>query len=112
MSPPDPTCRERWSDKQLEAFHQEFLNHEAKEEVKHAQLTELYEAVFRKEDPDRGQPPGLLQLCARMSNDLTAMKIANDRQKRFIGGMVFAITSMGFFLTDTFHKIVEILRRL
>lgn len=104
--------RSRWSDAELEKFHSEFLKHDVEERARLVRHDQLYEAVFRKEDPDTGTPPGLLQLCSRMSADVSAMKVANDRQKRFIGGVVFAFTSMAFFLTDSAHKLMELLRRL
>lgn len=102
----------RWSDADLQQFHDEFRQHEKKEDDTHARLDDLYEAVFRKEDKDRNIAPGLLQLCARMSSELESMRIAADRQKRFVGGMLFAVTSMGFFLTDTFHRLIDLVKKL
>ncbi len=107
----DPT-RQRWSDHELEVFHAEFLKHLADSKPQSEKLAELHDAVYRQEDRNRGRPPGLLQLCSRMSEDLAAMKVASDRQKRFVGGMVFAFTSMGFFLTDTWSRLLDFLRRL
>jgi hypothetical protein len=111
MQQGDPQ-RTRWSDAELEKFHADFLRHDEHERARLLRYDQLYEAVFRKEDRDAGAPPGLLQLCSRMSGDLTEMKIANDRQKRFVGGVVFAFTSMAFFLTDSAHKLMDILKRL
>lgn len=104
--------RSRWSDAELENFHAEFRQHDLNERERLKKHDMLFEAVFRKEDVDTGTPPGLLQLCSRMSIDLGEMKQANDRQKRFIGGVIFAFTSMAFFLTDSAHKLMEFLRRI
>lgn len=95
----------RWSDEKLEVFHQEFVQHLADEEQERKQNQELHEAVFQREDKDANVPAGILQLCARMSADITEMKIANDRQKRFVGGVMFAFSGMGFLFTDTAHKL-------
>lgn len=104
--------RSRWSDAELERFHAEFQDHDLRERERLQRHDLLYTAVFRKEDLDEGTPPGLLQLCSRMAADLAEMKQANDRQKRFIGGVIFAFTSMAFFLTDSAHKLMEFLRRI
>lgn len=95
----------RWSDEKLEKFYQEFQMHLADEEHEKHQQGEMHAALFQLENTDTNTPAGLVQLCARMSKDIRDMKIAADRQKTFIGGVMFAFTAMGFIFTDTFHKV-------
>ena len=102
----------RWSDEKLETFYQEFQKHLEEEHHEMAQQSELYAAIFQKEDKDTNTPPGILQLVARMSSDVRALKVAADRQKTFLGGVLFAFSAVGFFFTDTAHKLLTLLKGL
>lgn len=102
----------RWSDKELEAFHQEFLDHIAPENRAHAQQQDLYDAIFRLEDKDRGVPPGLMQITARIAASVEELQERDRRQRTFIGGVLFALGSLGFFLTDSAHKLIALLKSL
>lgn len=102
--------RERWSDAELEVFHQEFLKHVADEEKERSQQQEIYDAIFRKGDPDRGIPPGLLITTATISAQLHDLRVWQDRQKTFIGGAAFAVTCMWLFLTEIGHKLLGLLK--
>lgn len=102
----------RWSDDKLQAFYDEFHDHTKSEEEEHGQQKELYEAVFRKEDKEIGTPPGLLQLTAQINAQLKEMKIWQDRQKTFVGGVIFAISAVWFVLTDVGHKIFVLFQKL
>lgn len=106
------TEAKRWSDERLETFYQEFKMHLEDEAREKAQQKELYQAVFQKEDLDSNTPAGLIQMMARMSKDLRDLKIAADRQKTFIGGVMFAFGAVGFFFTDTAHKVLGFLKGL
>lgn len=107
---------ERWSDEKLETFYQEFRGHvdEFHEHLRNSdterqQQHDLYVAIFRKEDPDAGSPPGLLQLTARINAQLHDISVWQDRQKTFLGGALFAITSVWFVLTEAGHKLLALL---
>lgn len=102
----------RWSDEELEEFHQEFRAHVEAEAEERIQQRALYVALFQKEDKDTNTPAGLLQLTSRMDTRLSNMEIANDRQKRFIGGFLFAFSCVAFFFTETAHSIVAFLKKL
>jgi len=109
----------RWSDDKLEEFHQEFLQHVnefhehiGNESFEQKQQQELHDAVFRKEDLDNQVTPGLLQLTARISSQLYAIQVWQDRQKTFVGGIIFAISAVWFFLTEAGHKLFELWSKL
>jgi hypothetical protein len=106
------TEKQRWSDTELERFHQEFRTHVATEKQERDQQQELYEAVFRKEDKEANVPPGLLQMMSRMSDQMLEMQIWQDRQKTFIGGIVFTVSAVWFFLSDAGPKISALLKRM
>lgn len=101
-----------WDDKKIETFYQEFQHHLEEEHRERIQQRELYIAIFQREDTDSNTPAGILQLVARMSADVRAMKIAADRQKTFMGGVLFAFTAVGFFFTETAHKVLALLKGL
>jgi len=103
----------RWGDQALEKFHQEFIEHVAEfrthidnESFEQQQQQELHNAVFRKEDTEANIPPGLLQLTSRISMQLHSIQIWQDRQKTFVGGMIFAVSSFWFFLSDAGPKML------
>ena len=103
----------RWSDEKLDKFHQEFQifagkfdSHIGDESFEQQQQQELYNAVFRKEDTEANVPPGLLQLTSRISMQLHSIQIWQDRQKTFVGGMIFAVSSFWFFLSDAGPKML------
>lgn len=102
----------RWSDKKLNEFHDEFLEHMKDEEEERKRQEEIHEALFRKEDKELGTPPGALQLMAQMNERLKAMEIKQDRQKSFVGGVLFAISSVWFFLTDAGQKLAVLFHKL
>ena len=102
----------RWSDQDLEKFHAEFRRHVETEGPMHRQQLELYEAVFRLEDKELGRPPGLLQLTSQINAQMRDMRILQDRQKTFIGGVMFAITSAACFFTDTAQNIISLIKKL
>lgn len=111
--------RSRWSDEQLEAFHrefkehrQDFLDHKKDEEEERRQQQDIYDALFRQEDKERNVAPGLVQLLVKTAANVETLRIAADRQKTFIGGVLFAITAIWFFLTDIGPVLAEKLRRL
>lgn len=102
----------RWSDEKIEEFHAEFRHHMVVEEQEREQQQEMYDALFQKEDRDSNTPAGLVQAMGRLSADIRDMKIAQDRQKTFIGGVMFAFTAMGFFFTDSAHKVFAWLKTI
>lgn len=110
--PTRPANHNRWSDEQLQEFYDAFMAHMLGEENEKQQQNLIYEALFRKEDPESNTPPGVIQLLAQMSGRLQAIEKANAQQKTFFGGVFFAITCVGFFLSDTFHKLAVILKSL
>lgn len=103
---------ERFSDEKLAQFYREFQEHVKPEEEVKEQQREIYDALFRKADPDTNISPGLIQLTTQVDARLRAMEITNDRQKRFIGGFLFAFTCVGFFFTDSAHKLMSFFRSL
>lgn len=102
----------RWSDNDLEQFLAQFIAHLEEESPMHRQQSELYAAVFRKEDKDSNTPPGLLQLTARISQQMEDMKVWQDRHKTFLGGAMFALSCLGFFFTDIGHKVMATIKGL
>lgn len=102
----------RWSDERLEQFYREFREHRQLEEHEDAQHREILDALFRTEDKDRNIPPGLVQVMTRVAERIGAIEVAADRQKRFLGGVLFAFSCVGFVFTDTAHKIFAWLRTL
>lgn len=50
----------RFSDAKLEEFYQEFIAHRLQEEKDRLQRQAMYEALFRKEDPDSNVAPGVV----------------------------------------------------
>lgn len=102
----------RWSDDKLSEFHVEFLRHMASEEAEHVQQQKIYDALFQKQDKDTNTPPGVVQLLGQIDSRLEAMEISNDRQKRFVGGVMFAFTCMGFLFTDSAHRVLTWLKGL
>jgi hypothetical protein len=96
----------RWSDEKLERFYQEFHDHLKTEADEKAQQNELHAAIFQKEDSDYNTPAGVLQLVTRMDARLKTMEVTADRQKRFIGGIVFTFTCLGFLFTDAAHRVM------
>lgn len=107
---PNEGCR--WSDQELEQFHKEFLQH-AKHEEEFSQLyRELHEAVFRKSDPVLGTQPGILEHMTQLNQMLLEQQKWQDRQKTFVGGILFTFSCLGFFLTDTAHKLLNLFRSL
>lgn len=102
---PEATHRPRWSDDKLETFHTEFLDHIRDEEKEKHQQDEIYEALFRQEDKAKNISPGVIQLLTQVADRIEVMEIAADRQKRFLGGVMFAFSSIGFFFTDSAHKL-------
>jgi len=106
----------RWSDDKLDEFHHDFQifagkfdAHIGDEAYEQKQQQELYAAVFQREDPEKNVPPGLLQMVSQVSKQMHDLKVWQDRQKTFIGGAVFAITSMWFFLTEIGHKLLQMI---
>lgn len=102
----------RWSDERIETFYQEFRAHIAQEGAEAAQQSEIHAALFQLEDRNRNVPPGVIQLLSQLNERTKEMEIVNDRQKRFIGGFLFAFTCIGFFFTDTAHKVVGFVKGL
>jgi hypothetical protein len=102
----------RWSDDKLEEFHNEFKSHMETEKIEQHQQQALYDAVFRKEDKEANVPPGLLQMMSRMNEQMLDMQIWQDRQKTFVGGVVFTVSALWFFLSDAGPKILAFLKRL
>lgn len=111
MTPPG-NQRMRWSDMELESFHADFKRHVEEEIPMHMQQKALYEAIFRLEDKTIGQPPGLLQTVAQINEQMHEMRVWQDRQKTFVGGIVFAISAVSFFLTDSAHRLMNIVKGL
>lgn len=102
----------RWSDDKLSEFHAEFLKHMATEEDERMQQQKIYDALFQKQDKDTNTPPGVVQLLGQIDARLEAMEISNDRQKRFVGGVMFAFSCIGFLFTDGAHKLFTWVRGL
>lgn len=102
----------RFSDDALKDFHQEFLQHLEAEKMEREQQRQLFEAVFRQEDEAMGTPPGLLQMMSRMEKQLKTVQEWQSKQRTFISGVVFAVSSIGFLFTDTSHKLFIFLRGL
>ena len=86
----------RFSDDELHDLRKLLTDHL---EIEGAQQLALFNAVFQQEDPARNIPAGLLQQNARIAKQLRDIQIWQDRQKTFIGGVTFAITSIGFLLS-------------
>lgn len=93
-------------------LREEFHQHIADETVRQERLDELYEAIFRKEDKDGGVPPGLMQMMVRINGQMEDMAKWNDRQKTFMGGVVFTISSIWFFVSDLGPRILVGLKKL
>lgn len=91
----------------VEEFYQQFVAHCLQEDKDRQQQQAMYDALFRKEDPDSNVAPGIVQLMVRTAEDVKALRIAADRQKTFIGGMLFAITSLWFFFTDIGPELLK-----
>lgn len=102
----------RWSDEKLEEFYQEFIAHRLQEDADRQKQQAMYDALFRKEDADSNVAPGIVQLMVRTAEDVKVLRIAADRQKTFIGGMLFAITSLWFFFTDIGPELVKWVKTL
>lgn len=102
----------RWSDDRLEDFYREFSAHIKQEEAQSTQQSEIHRALFQRADPEANTPPGVIQLLSQLDTRTRTMEIANDRQKRFVGGVLFAFSCMGFFFTDTAHKVLAFFRSL
>lgn len=106
-------------DSSLEEFRNDFRLHVESfaahikvEEDEQAKQQELYTAIFQKEDKDAGKHAGLLQLTSRIDARLEGLEKREALQKTFVGGVLFALGSIGFFLTDSAHKLFELLRSL
>ncbi len=102
----------RWSDDRLEQFYQAFVDHKRIEDADRLQQREMYDALFRQEDTARNVAPGVVQLMVRTAEDVKTLRIAADRQKTFIGGVLFALTSVWFFVTDIGPVLADKLKRL
>lgn len=102
----------RFADAQLEEFYQEFQAHLKREEDQRVQQQEMYDALFRKGDPDSNVAPGIVQLMVRTAEDVKVLRIAADRQKTFIGGMLFAVTSIWFFFTDIGPELAKWIKKM
>ena len=79
-------------------------------EIEGTQQLALYNAVFQQEDKARNIPAGLLQQNARIAEQLREIQIWQDRQKTFIGGVTFAVTSVGFLLSSFGSDILHWLK--
>ena len=101
----------RWSDQQLQAFHDEFRLHIKDEKVERDQQQEIHEALFRKEDVDSNVSPGIVQMMTRIDRELKDMRIWQDRQKTFAGGVIFATSSVWFLFSDGIPKLLAFLKR-
>lgn len=106
----EPYNKSRWSDDKLQQFYEEFQSHIRTETAEHRQQQELYDAVFRKADADTNTPPGLMQLTMQISVQLRDMRIWQDRQKTFVGGVMFALSAAWFFVTDLGHKLIGLIK--
>lgn len=102
----------RWSDDRLEQFYREFMEHKRLEELEQKQNQEIYDAVFQKADPDTNTPPGLLQITAQISKQLHDIRVWQDRQKTFVGGVIFTCSATWFVLTEAGHKFFVLLQKL
>lgn len=96
----------------VDRLNADFEDHLEPERIQQKQSAEVHEALFRLEDKELGTPPGLLQLTQQLSARLRAIEIRDDRQRRFIGGIVFAVSSVTFVFSDTAHKLVDVLKRI
>lgn len=101
-----------WDDTRLNRFYQEFRAHREAGEIEQAQTRELYQAVFQREDPERNIPPGLLQNIATITGQLHDILVRQDRQKTFIGGVLFAVSGVWLFFTDIGHKLMTLVAKL
>lgn len=102
----------RFADEKLQAFYDSFLEHLRKEEVEGAQQTAMYDALFRQEDKSKNITAGIVQLMVRTAEDVKVLRVAADRQKTFLGGVVFAVGSIWFFATDILPTFIAWLKRL
>lgn len=102
----------RFSDAMLEEFYQQFLAHCKAEDQEREQQQAMYEALFRVENRDANVAPGVVQLMVRLAEDVKALRVAADRQKTFIGGVLFAITSIWFFVSDIAPNLVTWIKKL
>lgn len=86
--------------------------HMNEEKVERDQQQEIYDALFRKENEDENISPGLVQMVSRINKDLKEMRIWQDRQKTFAGGVIFATSSVWFLFSDGIPKLVAFFKRL
>ena len=91
----------------LRKFHGEFIRHQkefqqhlADAEKERRQQQEIHDALFRKENVDENDGPGIIQLMGRINQQLLEMRITYDRQKTFIGGVIFTCSAAWLFLGD------------
>jgi hypothetical protein len=90
----------RWSDERLEQFYQNFIAHVDDEVKERKQQQEMYDALFRQEDPSRNVAPGVIQLMVQTATRVEKLCIAADRQKTFIGGALAAVGAIWFVVID------------
>lgn len=102
----------RWSDDKLQKFYDDFTAHIATEKIEHQQQQALYTAVFQQEDREKNVPAGLLQMMSRIASQHQEMRIWQDRQKTFIGGIIFTVSALWFFISDLGPRILLALKKL
>lgn len=107
-----PDQRNRWSDEKLEQFHNEFLAHMKDEDEERVQQMALHTAVFQQEDKEKNVPAGLLQMMSRIAERQEDMRIWQDRQKTFVGGVVFTVSSLWFVLSDLGPRVMLTLKKM
>lgn len=102
----------RWTDDMLEEFRNEFRAHVKKEDADQQQQQAMFDALFKREEDSLDGQPGLLQLMRQMHKQMKDMQIWQDRQKTFVGGIVFVIGSLGFLFTEQAARIATGLKRI
>lgn len=107
---------QRFADEQLSAFYDEFKAHreqeEGEREADRKRLQELSDALFRKENKDENVSPGLIQLVVRINEQLEGIVKADKKQKTFIGGILFAISTLPFIFTELGSKLAAAVHKV
>lgn len=93
-------------------FRKEFNEHLKPEQNNAKKLDEVYEALFRLEDTNKNIGPGLIQIVHRLDGQINKLVEQNRRQHTFVGGMLFAFTSVWLFITDWGAKAMSLLHKL
>lgn len=96
----------------IKIFYRDFLKHCEDEESWRKKNCEIYEALFRIEDPSKGIAPGLFESMSSVNDRLRRIEDENKKHRTFAAGVAFAISGVWFFLTDFWAKLISLLHKL